>query len=290
MRTKKIVLAGGVLAALILGGVPARAAVRGHLFIIGGGDRSPDLMKRFVALAGGAGGRIVVLPMAGASPDESGAGMVKEFKELGAARTEYRILTREQAMQPDAAAFLASAGGVYFTGGDQIRVTKALVGTPVQKKLQELYENGAVIGGTSAGAAIMSEVMITGDETTKPAEGEEFSKLAAGYVITVPGLGFITTAIIDQHFATRKRHNRLISLLAEHPTLLGIGIDESTAVVVNPDATFDVIGDKDVVVYDPGNAAVTITPAKAIGITGMTMHVLLPGMRYDLKARTVIGR
>jgi len=267
-----------------------RAEIRGHLFIIGGGDRSAALMKQFIALADQAGGRIVVFPMASAAPDESGAGQVKEFLELGAKRAEFKILTHDQAMMPEAAAVLDGAGGVYFTGGDQIRVTNALVGTPVHKKLLEIYGKGAVIGGTSAGAAIMSEVMITGDEKTKPAEGQEFSTLVADNVITVPGLGFITTAIIDQHFATRKRHNRLICLMAEHPKLMGIGIDESTAIIVNPDETFDVAGDKDVVVYDPAHASITITPAKAIGIAGMTMHVLLPGTRFDLKTRTVIGR
>ncbi len=265
-----------------------RAEAKGHLFIIGGGDRPASLTQQFIALAERAGGKIVVFPMASATPAESGAGQVKEFLELGAKSAEFHILTHDQAMKPEAAEILNGAGGIYFTGGDQIRVTQALLGTPVQAKLLEIYEKGAVIGGTSAGAAIMSEVMITGDEKTKPKAGQEFSILKANNVITVPGLGFIKTAIVDQHFATRKRHNRLISLVAEHPKLVGIGIDESTAIVVNPDGTFDVVGEKDVVVYDPTNAKVTITPDKSVGITGMTMHVLLPGAKFDLKTRTVI--
>jgi cyanophycinase len=265
-----------------------RAEAKGHLFIIGGGDRPASLTQQFIALAERAGGKIVVFPMASATPAESGAGQVKEFLELGAKSAEFHILTHDQAMKPEAAEILNGAGGVYFTGGDQIRVTRALLGTPVQAKLLEIYEKGAVIGGTSAGAAIMSEVMITGDEKTKPKAGQEFSILKTDNVITVPGLGFIKTAIVDQHFATRKRHNRLICLAAEYPKLLGVGIDESTAIVVNPDGTFDVVGEKDVVVYDPTNAKVTFTPARSIGITGMTMHVLLPGAKFDLKTRTVI--
>ena len=265
-----------------------RAEAKGHLFIIGGGDRPASLTQQFIALAERAWGKIVVFPMASATPAESGAGQVKEFLELGAKNAEFHILTHDQAMKPEAAEILNGAGGVYFTGGDQIRVTQALLGTPVQAKLLEIYEKGAVIGGTSAGAAIMSEVMITGDEKTKPKAGQEFSILKADNVITVPGLGFIKTAIVDQHFATRKRHNRLISLVAEHPKLVGIGIDESTAIVVNQDGTFDVVGEKDVVVYDPTNAKITITPDKSVGITGMTMHVLLPGAKFDLKTRTVI--
>jgi cyanophycinase len=209
------------------------------------------------------------------------------LKGLGARSVEFRILTREQAGTPEAAAILDGVGGVYFTGGDQARVTKALLGTPVQRKLLEIYGNGAVIGGTSAGAAIMSEVMITGDEVKKPESGHEFETIEAGNVITTPGLGFIRSAVIDQHFATRKRHNRLISVLAEHPDLLGIGIDESTAIIVRPDETFEVVGEKDVVVYDPGRAKFEIRPNKAIGVTGMTVHVLLPGAVYDLKTRTI---
>jgi cyanophycinase len=288
MKARIVIFTCAVLACLFLSAADAAADARGHLFIIGGGSRSAALMKQFVALADRAGGRIVVFPMASATPEESGAGQVKEFLELGAKSAEYKILTREQAAKPDAAAFLDGAGGVYFTGGDQIRVTNALLGTPVHKALLALYEKGAVIGGTSAGAAIMTEIMITGDEKTKPAAGQEFSTLKADNVITVPGLGFLKTAIIDQHFATRKRHNRLICLVAEHPALLGIGIDESTAIVVNPEGTFDVVGEKDVLVYDPTSAKVAITPTGSIGITGMTMHVLLPGAKFDMPKKKVV--
>jgi cyanophycinase len=235
-------------------------------------------------------GRILVFPMAGATPADSGADMVKELKGLGAKNVEFRILTREQAEKPEAAAVLDGVGGVYFTGGDQARVTKALLGTPVHRRLLQIYEDGAVIGGTSAGAAIMSEVMITGDEVKTPEAGHEFEAIAAGYVITTPGLGFIKSAVIDQHFVVRKRHNRLISVLAEHPALLGIGINESTAIIVGPDETFEVIGDNNVLVYDPGRAHFEIRPDKAIGVSGMTLHVLLPGAVYDLKTRMIRAR
>jgi cyanophycinase len=267
------------------------SAPKGRLFIIGGGSRPESMMKKFVALAEGfKSGKIVVFPMASATPDESGTSQAAEFKKVGAKDAVSFNLTREQALKEENAAILNDAGGVYFTGGDQARVTKVLLGTPIQKKLLEIYENGAVIGGTSAGAAIMSEVMITGDEKRKPEEGHEFETLEAGNIITTPGLGLIKTAIVDQHFATRKRHNRLICLVAEHPKLLGIGIDESTAIIINPDETFDVIGDKDVIVYDPRQASVTVTPGKIIGITGMVMHVLLPGTKYDLKQRKIVEK
>ena len=279
-------------ALLLLGPVLAAAAgPKGRLFIIGGGDRDAEMTKQFIALSEKAAtGSILVFPMASATPAESGPDMVKELKGLGAKNVEFRILTREQAEKPEAAAILDGVGGVYFTGGDQARVTKALLGTPVHRKLLEIYANGAVIGGTSAGAAIMSEVMITGDEVKKPESGHEFETIEAGNVITTPGLGFIKSAVIDQHFATRKRHNRLISVLAEHPALLGIGIDESTAILVRPDETFEVVGEKDVIVYDPGRARFEIKPSKAVGVVGMTLHVLLPGTVFDLKTRTIRTR
>jgi len=151
--------------------------------------------------------------------------------------------------------------------------------------IKDLYQQGAVIGGTSAGAAVMSELMITGDEKRKPEEGHEFETIESGNVVLVRGLGLITSAIIDQHFATRKRHNRLISVVAEHPELVGIGIDESTAIVVNPDQTFLVLGQKNVIVLNAGRAQVKIRPDQALSIRGLAMHVLLDGERFDLKKK-----
>lgn len=264
-----------------------QAAPRGHLFIIGGGDRPESMMRKFVDLARQAGSaKIVIFPMASSVPNEVGPELVEEFKKLGA-EAEYHILTREQALQEDSARVLEGAGGVYFSGGDQARQTAVLLNTPIHKKLLELYENGVVMGGTSAGAAVMSEIMITGDERRKVEDGHEFETLQAGIVVTTPGFGFIKTAIIDQHFATRKRHNRLISLVAENPKLLGIGIDESTAVIVNPDDTFDVIGEKNVIIYDASRAKIKMGSSKGIGISNMTLHVLLPGDRFHLKKRRI---
>jgi cyanophycinase len=282
-------LSGVLLLFIFTFSLGAGAASRGHLFIIGGGTRPESMMKKFIALAEAApGGKIVVFPMASATPEESGRGQVEEFKKYGAKSAEYHILTHEQALAPGAAELLKDAGGVYFTGGDQARIIKSLLDTTVHKELLEIYEKGAVIGGTSAGAAVMSEIMITGNERREVKEGQEFSTLLADIVVTAPGLGFLKSAIVDQHFATRKRHNRLISLIAENPSLLGVGIDESTAIVVNPDETFDVIGEKDVMIFDPSKAKVKITAAKNIGISNMIVHVLLPGTKYDLKRRRIV--
>jgi cyanophycinase len=197
-------------------------------------------------------------------------------------------LTREQALAGESVRILDGAGGVFFSGGDQSRQMAVLLGTPLHRALVELYQSGCVMAGTSAGAAVMSEVMITGEETRKVEEGHEFETLEAGNIITAEGLGFIKTAVIDQHFVARKRHNRLISVIAERPHLLGIGIDEETAIIVGPDEKFEVLGNRNVVVYDASPASVTITPAKAIRLRGMIMHVLGDGDRFDLRKRQAV--
>ncbi len=268
---------------------PSYSGAKGTLFIIGGGDRPESMMRQFVDLAGRFGsGKIIVFPMASSEPAETGARLVAEFKGLGAKEAEYHILTREQALAGESVRLLDDAGAVFFSGGDQARQMAVLRGTPIQRRLLELYSEGCVMAGTSAGAAVMSEIMITGEEQRKAEEGHEFETLEAGNIVTVEGLGFLKTVIIDQHFVTRKRHNRLISLVAEHPRLLGIGIDEETAIVVCPDDRFEVVGNRNVVVYDAARASVTITPAKAISFSGAVMHVLGAGDRFDLKKRKVV--
>jgi cyanophycinase len=241
------------------------------------------MMQRFIDLASRAGtGKIVVLSMASATPDETGRNLVEEFQRLGVKEAVYYSFTRQQAEKEQTALLLNDAGGIFFSGGVQTRITEAIVDTPVHRKIIELYRAGAVIGGTSAGAAIMSELMITGDEVRKIEEGHEFETIESGNIILARGLGLVKRAIIDQHFATRKRHNRLLSVVAMHPELPGVGIDESTAIIVHPDETFEVIGSKNVIVYDASRAKIIIRNDKAIAIRGLTTHILLAGERFDL--------
>jgi cyanophycinase len=279
-----------VLIVIVLLALPLCAGPdpKGYLFIVGGGDWPEGMVKRFVDLAGGFNtGKIVILPMASSVPEESAAEEAADFKKLGAKTIEVHILTREQALKPESAKLLDGAGGVFFSGGDQSRLTGVLLDTPVHKKLLELFEQGCIIGGTSAGAAVMSVVMITGDEVRKVEAGREFETLQALNVLTTRGFGFVKRAIIDQHFVTRKRHNRLISLLAEHPELMGVAIDESTAILVKPDETFEVIGAKQVIVYDPAGAKFKILPNQNIRFTNLIMHALTDGDEFDLKTREV---
>jgi cyanophycinase len=263
---------------------PAADPPRGSLVIVGGGERSETMMRRFVELAGGRGARIAVVPNASSEPQETGRALVAELDSLGARAFVY-YLDHAAATAEASARRLDSASGIWFSGGDQIFVTQALAGTPVLRAMQRRYREGAVIGGTSAGAAIMSDSMITGNQTppgdTTGYYGDEYPAIARQRVEIVPGLGFLPGAIVDQHFIRRERHNRLISAVLERPSLLGVGIDESTALEVGPDGRWRVLGESAVVVYDARHARVTDRRRPLLGATGLRVHVLPAGSVFD---------
>ncbi|HOW85756.1 MAG TPA: cyanophycinase [Candidatus Aminicenantes bacterium] len=267
---------------------PAATLPKGHLFIIGGGDRDAPLMKRYIQLAESHGtGRIVIFTMASGSPDEVGPELLAEFKANGARDVVFYNLTREQALRPGSDGILDGAGGVWFSGGDQALLTAALLATPVHKRLLALYREGAVIGGTSAGAAVQSEFMITGNEKRTGGLEGTWDVILADDVEHTPGFGFVTKAVIDQHFVTRRRHNRLLAVVLQHPELVGVGIEESTAVLVRPDGKYEVLGEGPVIIYDARRAATRQLPDGRLGGRGLTTHVLLPGDVYDVETGRV---
>lgn len=257
---------------------------RGSLFIIGGGRRPPEMMQEFLALAGGPGAaRIMVVPLASAVPDTTGMEQAEQFRLLGAAAADFMVPTRAEAMDGSASRRLDGITGVFFSGGVQSRLTAVLGGTPLLEEIRALYYGGAAIGGTSAGAAVMSKVMISGDERLNADTVNAFLSLKKGNIVTVEGFGFIDNAIVDQHFVRRKRHNRLISLVLENPRLLGIGIDEATALVVEHGNRCRVVGEGTVIVYDAREASgVRADGRGTLSGTGVRMHVLAEGDRFDL--------
>ncbi|MGD9345042.1 MAG: cyanophycinase [Candidatus Aminicenantes bacterium] len=266
------------------------ASPQGHLFIVGGGKRPEEMMKKFIALAEGfRSGKIIILPMASSVPEEVGPEQSLQLKNYGAKNVEFHILSREDAQNPESIKLFEDIGGIFFSGGVQSRLADVLLDTPVHKILIDLYKAGGVIGGTSAGAAVMSEIMITGDEKRKVEEDHAFETIEADNIVTARGFGLIKTAVIDQHFVRRKRHNRLISLVAENPGLLGIGIDESTAIIVNPDDTFDVIGERSVIVYDFSGAEIITFPDNGISAHNARMFILKQGDTFDLKAHKALS-
>ena len=280
-----------ILCVLMLTLTAAASGPKGHLFIVGGGDRDEPLMRRFVELAKGyRDGRVVVFTMASSVPDEVGPELSAEFKKLGVADVRSYHLKREEAMKPDSAKILDGVSAIWFSGGDQARHTAALLDTPIHARLLELYAEGCLIGGTSAGAAVMSEFMITGDERRTDNKEGTWEVILADDVLHTRGFGFVKNAIVDQHFITRRRHNRLISVVLENPALVGVGIEESTAVLVRPDGKYEVLGDGQVIVYDARRAKTAKSPDGHLGGYGLTLHVLLPGDEFDLARGTVKGR
>lgn len=255
----------------------------GHLILIGGGDKPLAAMQKFVELAGGKSAPIVVVPTASEAEDTAEYYTKLFLDDHGV--TDVVVLpirTREDADRADLVAATKRARGVFFSGGDQTRILKALGGSAVLGAMREVFDRGGVIGGTSAGTACQSEKMITG-------EGD-FKVIAAGAVELWQGLAFLPPhVVVDQHFIARQRQNRLLTVLLEHPEHLGVGVDEDTAIWVRPDQTFEVIGARSVMIFDPRGAAtqsVRNGQKELLGIHGLRMHILLPGESFDLKSGT----
>jgi cyanophycinase len=261
---------------------------KGTLYIIGGGERASE-MKKFVELAGGKDSRIVIIPMAGDTPLEDLNIEIEKFKKLDCNNVGSVFCNRAEADADSNVAKLNGAKGVFFLGGDQSRLTASLQDSKVFKKIKTIFEEGGVVGGTSAGAAVMSEVMITGDELINKDTVSIFKTIQKGNVKTIRGFGFITKAIIDQHFVIRKRLNRLISAVLENPNLLGIGIDEATAIIVRPDETFEVSGARNVVIIDPNDVSNIKTTDEALfAAEGLKLHILKAGDKFDINKRSII--
>jgi cyanophycinase len=287
-RTISLLLPLLLLGASVLPSPSGPGDPGGQLVIVGGGTPSPRILRRFVALAGGERSQLIVLPMASEDPAGSGKSASESLGQAGARSVDVLILTREMADTPSALAPLRAASGIFFSGGDQSRLTRALKDTKAETLLHDLLHGGVVLAGTSAGAAVMSEIMITGEEKRRvPEDGDAFTTIEADNVVTAPGFGFLRGVIVDQHFVRRRRSNRLMSLVLENPACLGVGIDEETGIWVKPDRTFEVIGEGPVVVFD-AHAAKVRRNGERLEADGVTLHVLRDGSLFDLDARRVV--
>jgi len=259
-------------------------APRGNLVIVGGGAEPPGVMPRFVQLAGGQGrARIAVLPMASTATAERGTETAARLQTLGA-EAQVFDLTREQAESEDLAQQLYEFTGFWFSGGDQSKLTAVLLATPSLATIHRRYREGAVVGGTSAGAAVMSNAMLTGNRKSADPAAEEnggFPPVARHSFEISSGLGFLPGTIVDQHFQRRARQNRLLSAVLERPDLVGVGIDESTAVLVRSDGLWEVMGQSSVQVIDARRARITSPEAPVLGSANVTMHLLPPRSIYD---------
>ena len=258
----------------------------GPLYIVGGGPQTDAMVREFVALAGGDTARIVVMAMASASGERSGEAKASDLRALGAKATNVWI-GRAQADADSVVRLLDGVTGIWFGGGDQNRLSDVLRGTAVERAIKSRHAAGAVVGGTSAGAAVLSARMITGREAKYGGDrpprdsSDAYITINRDNVVTSDGFAYLNDVVIDQHFVRRKRHNRLISLVLEAPPHLGAGIDESTALIVESSGTWRVSGESVVVVYDARGAATTSAGARVLGASNMRMHVLPAGATFD---------
>ncbi len=262
---------------------------RGTLVIIGGSEDKEGecaILRRFVELAGEGRdqARVVIVTSATNQPRAVGETYAQLFKTLGAG--EVGILDIASRQEANAAATyeaVAGASGIFFTGGDQLRITSLLGGTRCDEALHDAYRAGAVIAGTSAGASAMSETMIV--------DGDEAEAPQRNIVQMAPGMGLIRDVVVDQHFAQRGRLGRLLTAVAQHPYMLGVGIDEDTAIVLFPDEIFEVIGSKSVTVIDGTQIRETniseAGPRAPLALANVILHILPAGYRFDKKQRLV---
>jgi cyanophycinase len=253
--------------------------------IVGGGSQPDELVRHFVDLAGGPGkARIAILPMATSEAVETGAEKKAQLDSLGA-DSFVMIFDRAHADADSVVSKLASATGVWFPGGDQTPLANALRGSAALRMIHDRYEHGAVVGGTSAGAAVMSDSMITGNQyypgVPAALDSGSFERIGRRSVEIVPGLGFVHNAIVDQHFIRRQRENRLFSVVLERPQLLGVGIDEGTALQVTPDGKWMVLGRSAVIVLDARRSTITSSTQPILGAANVRISVLPAGSTYD---------
>ncbi|BAZ67026.1 MAG: cyanophycinase [Pelatocladus maniniholoensis HA4357-MV3] len=258
-----------------------------QLVIIGGAeDKEGDcqILREFVRRAGGIKARIVIMTAATELPREVGENYIRVFERLGA--EDVRIIdteTRDDASSSTALEAINKATGVFFTGGDQARITSILKDTEIDATIHKRFSEGIVVGGTSAGAAVMPDVMIVeGDSETNP---------RIEIVDMGPGLGFLPGVVIDQHFSQRGRLGRLISALAQQPAVLGFGIDENTAMIIT-DSQVEVIGEGSVTIVDESevihNNIDEILKDEALAFCGARLHILPHGYKFDLKTHRPI--
>ncbi|MGB3544114.1 cyanophycinase [Rubrivirga sp.] len=258
---------------------------RGPIVPIGGAEAKTgtrDVLARVIELAGGRDAHIAIIPTASELPD-TGDRYARLFTELGARKTDVLSITsREHARVPAALEVVERATGIFMTGGNQLRLSTILGGTPLAQSIRRRNAAGVVVAGTSAGAAVMPEHMIASGRTGPTPTTEK--------VTLAPGLGLSNRLVIDQHFRQRDRLGRLLTAVSFNPFMTGVGIDEDTALVLEADNTFEVIGSGTVTVVDPSELSYSSMDSaregEPVSLIGLRIHVLAAGCTYDTESRT----
>lgn len=253
----------------LLSAAATYAQERGAVVAVGGGGTTDTIVARTLQLAGGSNAVVVVLPQSSALPD-AGDSSVKMWIDAGA-----KSAKKVDFKDPGARAAIEAATLIWMPGGDQNRFMKAIDGTGLADVIRARNRAGAVVGGTSAGAAVLSAQMITGDA--------DLQSLASGKTVLAKGLGLWSGALVDQHFLKRQRTNRLLSAVLDNPALIGVGIDEATAAIFRGDR-IDVIGRSAVIIFDARGAKVEATqPGSVVAGTHIRTAVLREGMTYEIR-------
>ena len=258
---------------------------KGYLILIGGAeDKSEecDILKRLVELCGMREACLTVITAATEKPAQVGKDYVRIFSRLGVKDVEaIDIKTRKEAQEEYIVNRIEKSTGIFFTGGDQLRITSLLGGSRVYRALNDAYKKGVVVCGTSAGASVMSDTMIVEGQGNEPPSGSGMNM--------APGMGLLKEVVIDQHFAQRGRIGRLLTAIAYNPYILGVGIDEDTAILINPEAVFTVEGSGTVTVIDGSDIDYTnvseLAPGEPLALFNARVHVLSPGTSFDLYSR-----
>ncbi len=255
--------------------------------LIGGAEdklNAKRILSRFVRFAGGRDGHVVVVSTASSLGEVATNSYVRLFTELGVARVSgLSPQERGEAEDPQMAATLNDATGVFLTGGNQLRLTSVVAGTRLDSAMHLAHDRGVVVAGTSAGASALADHMvISGDSGATPRHG---------IVHLGAGLGFVPNVIVDQHFEERARLGRLLSAIAQSPSLVGLGLDEDTTAIVYSDRTMEVLGRGSVTVVDGSQMntdAFRLRGRKPMMVSGAIVHSIPTGFWFDLRARKLL--
>ena len=257
---------------------------RGYIIPIGGAEEklhNPEILDRFVEICGGKEARISIIPTA-SELEDTGRNYEKLFRKLGIKHARVlQMMTREDCHAEEFLDYIENSDGVFMTGGNQLRLSTTLGGTPVAQKIRRRNAAGMHVAGTSAGAAFMPEHMIAG--------GDEGSTPSPGMVTMAPGLGLTNNFIIDQHFRQRDRLGRLLTALAYNPFAIGIGLDEDTAAFIRPGDDLEVVGSGGITIIDPTHLTHSSMDrarrGEPVSLLGIKLHILVSGGRFEIASR-----
>lgn len=257
---------------------------RGYIIPIGGAEEkfhNPEILDRFIEICGGKSARIGIIPTA-SELEDTGRNYEKLFRKIGIRHAQVlQILTRKDCLSGEYLDYIEKADGVFMTGGNQLRLSTTLGGTPVAQMIRRRNAAGMHVAGTSAGAAFMPEHMIAG--------GDEGSTPSPTMVTMAPGLGLTNNFIIDQHFRQRDRLGRLLTALAYNPFAVGIGLDEDTAAFIRPGDDLEVVGSGGITIIDPSHLSYSSMDRARrddpVSLIDVNLHILIAGGRFEIQTR-----